>query len=1395
MTRLFAFASCSLVLVCVLVTPASAQLSCPATSTDTTFTAAGLSTDCGTTPCTTKSGINYDGTTNALTLPGVSGFFQSPPSAAISQNVYFAAPGDFDKDGWDDFVAADDADKLYVMRNQTITCGTASCSGSSTIAPTTQAIPAVWWNTASHVRPAAFRFPTDTSGTATPLKACLNPGTGCVSSLLTPMAAGDFNGDGWMDFAEISLGYRDLSNVNWPTAARLFLNTKNCHDASNRPCGIGRTCTGQPANGACSGSGVAGSGTPNTETQLSCTTTLKCPYYMPTFASYDLRAGTAVSAQSTNTSTPAFGKPGDFGPMGHPVQNMVAVDWDGDGDLDILYGHGPGTCPGTLCTTASYKFFTGIDVWLNDCNPQPATRGTNPWIPASKSCPGYVPKFSHTMGGGGCTSGSAACANSDTLFPSTAHNNSTVLPNTNMGFNVANKQVPGFAFVDLDNDSDLDLIVGSPGCCSPAGPGAANAKYRLRVYKNTSSSASAQMLDTANPIELSTSDATHPGFQGGLTGVFVSDFTGDGFPDIITGSDSFGYDGNNGGRTRYWKNTGNSSNPFGKTWPSCATTPATCAGCSSSCNPDATQSLSESCGGTSCTTNLAAVPPQFPDFDMGFLLNYDHDPMGTIDGVFTNGNTSNEFYLFPNRSSPNTMAPCGNVASGPLAIPGSEQTVTSACIAPTATVPAGASITYYLNNENPENWQLACTQTSAGFTPALTGGQCCVAFPNQTGRNIEWKATFDSDTSDGPGVCTNQGNNGSPNITSIAANYTYTAATSHYKAGVIVSDGVSYVGSFTQPGDRGHMYATSAALSTKYYDVGTTLDAQGTRYLYTTNVTGATGVSRIDFDTASSGSATLQSRIGATPAQAPLVLNWVLGPRFGIVNSGVAETKLGAVLDSTPAILNKPYRPNWYTFLSPSERALYDNFATAQATRVPLLLFGSMDGFLHAIITIPTAIGDAHNGKEAWGFVPPFVASNMTADYTASCTPDCATGTLAVTSFPDGSPTLLDFKKANNSVATAAIIGDGQGGTSITALDVTSTIDTAFNTSGPTPLWSWQVGGAAAGKAMSKVGVARSLLGGVEKYVVVAGSGVDSGDPAKGKIVAGYDLETGTLMWQFEMACPLTSDITIFETDDSGEPGSPQIDGFADRAVFADKCGYVYKIDPAQDLAGGWMDNSGYGPISLGTLNGVARYALFSTQSTAGAVGGQRPIVNAIGARADTTTDIVLFFGTGGMEAFDTTLTNEFYAVYAKNGAIRGKVTGNCVTNAGVTKCEKFYGGVVVTPDAVILERSYDAVIGGGTCDFGATHIQSYALNSFATQVFDITQIAGQAIAAVSGPLYGDAGALYFATVSGEVKRIGQPRASTAGQDTTNGTATGMGAQEVIGTNNPFTLMGWRVVL
>jgi len=141
-------------------------------------------------------------------------------------------------------------------------------------------------------------------------------------------------------------------------------------------------------------------------------------------------------------------------------------------------------------------------------------------------------------------------------------------------------------------------------------------------------------------------------------------------------------------------------------------------------------------------------------------------------------------------------------------------------------------------------------------------------------------------------------------------------------------------------------------------------------------------------------------------------------------------------------------------------------------------------------------------------------------------------------------------------------------------------------------------------------------------------------------------------------------------------------------------------------------------------------------------------------------------------------------------------VLGSC--NNGT--CEKFYGGVVVTPQQILFTKTVDPAIGTSACDTGSSTISGVQLNpgtgtNFASD-FNLAVSS-----AVMGGLYGDAGAIYFATLAGDVARVGTPRTAVAGGDTAAGRTQGMGVGDLatgtqqVGTTSGFTLMGWRVVL
>ena len=703
---------------------------------------------------------------------------------------------------------------------------------------------------------------------------------------------------------------------------------------------------------------------------------------------------------------------------------------------------------------------------------------------------------------------------------------------------------------------------------------------------------------------------------------------------------------------------------------------------------------------------------------------------------------------------------CGEVESGVLdlgTLTTEEMVVTSARLSPSMTLPSGTTATFYMSNENPPNWQVAapCIDDASDY---------CVSFPKPVGRDVRWKAE----------LCSNGARTATPTIDVMEVSFDYTEADEHYRAGVVVDDGVAYVGAFRQPGSRGHFYALNAGLGTTYWDFADSINtvSDSSRNIYTADVTGK---SRLDFEVSNANSSALQATLGvAGTSQAENVIRWQRSARFG-----VGETaRLGSIENSTPAVVRAPGLPIWYPRASPEDRQLVDTFVAEHSDRATVVLVGSKDGALHAVRNEATDISDAANGTEAWAFIPAKVANGMNTDMIAK----------TATSYPDGSPTVADVILDDGAVHTVAIISGGNGHESIFALDVTETIDEVTGTVlGPQPLWHIVAGGALAGQALSKPVIARVKVSGNSKFYAVMATGTASDNPVapftKGRDVVAVDMSTGATVWQFQAKCPVTSDIVIFETDDDLE------------AVFADSCGYVYKVNPAQNVGTSYIES--LGAISTGHTDPDANAitAIFSTTDTTCALGAERPIVGTIGARSDSSTRLALFFGTGGIESFDPSLNNAFYAVYADNGEIRGcaegapekgRIEGKCT--AGV--CEKFYGGVVVTASDVIVTRATDAPVGTGLCEFGTSEVTGFSIAEFDTNFSVVTD------SATVSSLYGDGGAIYFATLSGKIVKIGEARAENAGDDTANGTGGGQ-ADEDDGSGaggGGLVVVGWRVV-
>jgi type IV pilus assembly protein PilY1 len=953
----------------------------------------------------------------------------------------------------------------------------------------------------------------------------------------------------------------------------------------------------------------------------------------------------------------------DAGELGYLMWSSTAahvVDWNRDGWPDILLGTKLGNGNDTGAVVAL----------INDC-PDPASDG----VPCSAS-----PRFEA----------------------------SPILTDQSFGL----RGINAITFADFTGDGTGDLVVGSPSSAD------------VRLYPGLAGGGIAPSYQTIGSL-------------GAATVMLSADFTLDGNTDLVYGTDDFNWShpsvgGHPGCYTQFYRNDA-TSEPF---------------------SGGISQLLSEHepHGAGSCY-----------DLDLGVVLDYDHDPDGTPDFIVADGNNAGAFFVFANRTVP-TYVECGEVASGILDVGDAgdgDSVLTSARIEPDLHLPPGTSATFYLSNQDPPRWLEA--SPCVGDPDAY-----CVSFDDPIGKTLRWKAE----------LCSNQPQHTrTPSIAGVEVSFSAVRSEIHYRGGVVVGSGIAYAGGLVQPGDQGRLFAFDAALSQTYWEAGARIDAMADseRNLYTTTASGKT---RLDFSLDSEQPAKLRKALGvASNAQSAAVIEWARGRRFGLDGS----SRLGSIESSTPVILSPPPTPIWYPHAPAEEKALIDGFLRDHENRPTLILFGSKSGMLHAVRSDPDDVASLHNGTEAWGFIPPWVAVAMAGDKQSG----------VVTTFPDGSPTVADVV-IDGALRTVAIFGGGKGGRAFSALDVTETVDPETGAVlGPRPLWDVTPGGSDAGYTRSKPVLIRVRIEGVERFVAVVASGMapeeTSAPYTRGRDVLGIDVGDGSVVWRFRTACPVTSDVLAFETDDPGEAGDPEIDGFIDRVVVADRCGYVYKIDPGVaevgdgdgdgnggGNGGGWI--GAMGSIDTGEVDGVGRavVALFSTAATAGAIGGERPIVGTIGARDDSSGRMVLFFGTGGLASFDPRLGNGFYAVYAEDGVIRHAIVGRC----GEGGCEKFYGGVVVSASQVILTRAIDPTVASSSCDSGEATTQVLDLDDFGQELS--TTVAAASVS----PLHGHAGAVYLTTLGGQVARIGAPVVPAPGA--------GAGGAFGLSLGKPMEVLGWR---
>lgn len=150
-----------------------------------------------------------------------------------------------------------------------------------------------------------------------------------------------------------------------------------------------------------------------------------------------------------------------------------------------------------------------------------------------------------------------------------------------------------------------------------------------------------------------------------------------------------------------------------------------------------------------------------------------------------------------------------------------------------------------------------------------------------------------------------------------------------------------------------------------------------------------------------------------------------------------AISKLGDIVNSNPIYVGPPSAG-----FSDVDYPGYASFATAHATRTPVVYVGANDGMLHAI---NVKVGAANVGKEMLAYVPSPVYANLSA-LTAQ--------NYSHRYYVDGSPMVADAKVGND-WQTVLVSGLASGGKGYFALDVTDP-DNDFSEANAEDLVMWE---------------------------------------------------------------------------------------------------------------------------------------------------------------------------------------------------------------------------------------------------------------------------------------------------------------------------------------------------
>ncbi len=215
---------------------------------------------------------------------------------------------------------------------------------------------------------------------------------------------------------------------------------------------------------------------------------------------------------------------------------------------------------------------------------------------------------------------------------------------------------------------------------------------------------------------------------------------------------------------------------------------------------------------------------------------------------------------------------------------------------------------------------------------------------------------------------------------------------------------------------------------------------------------------------------------------------------------------IGDIINSTPLVVGTP--PFFYTFDD------YGGFKRRFITtpRERMVYVGSNDGLLHAF--------RLEDGSEKWAFLPRSLHERLNLAATGETYNPCS-GAYCHQPTLDGSPTVADvYANATKKWRTMLVVGQRQGGTAYTALDVTSGESPAAGNADPAA-FLWELNDADMGESWADPAIERvawpAAGASAAAWAAFMSSGyhaVDNLQPTKLAYLFGLEAYTGAPLWK-----------------------------------------------------------------------------------------------------------------------------------------------------------------------------------------------------------------------------------------------------------------------------------------